>query len=130
MEPITFGAAYFFNEKYLNGYDKQENIPTREENETEFREHLAQTTGDAFISLPRYRHAFEAKKIDHPKLGLGYAVLTDTTTNNYDNYLENTESKWDVGTNGQTLIETLDEANERGELQKFNTFKNSKSRRQ
>ncbi len=122
MQPITFGAAYFFTDNYLNGYDKQENIPTRRKNEAQFINHLAQTTGDSFTAFTGYAQSAEKSRINHPQLGLGYAVVTNKITNNFSDYFNAKEYKRDDSMDGHALIEALDEANERGELQRFDVF--------
>ncbi len=122
MQPITFGAAYFFTKNYLDGYDKQKFALTRQEDQLQFINHLVQVTGDSDIYSNGFPQAAERAMINHPQLGEGFAVVTDKVTNNFRAYSEAKLNKTDYYVDGRALVRALDQATKRSELQRFNTF--------
>ena len=117
---LSFGAAYFFTESYLNGYDKQQFKPTRQEDKDKFIEHLVQKTQDNNIYETDNLQYCESHMMVHPTLGYGYAIITNKDTDDLSNYKR--RMGMDFYVNCPVLISTLDNAQKLGHLQVFDKF--------
>ncbi len=123
MQPITFGAAYFFTQNYLKGYDEEHSAQTSagaQYVDRQFIDHLVQVTGDSDIysKLPL---TSEKAMINDPQLGKGYAVVTNKGTNNFTDYLQaqSNLSKAKYSIDKFALVKALNQAADKSELQQF-----------